>query len=147
MSIYIHKSHNVSVLIYHIVCPSKYRKVVFDKKVEKVIKEVCLEIEKRYEIHFIEIGVDEDHVHFMVQTVPVYSVTKMVRVIKSILAREVFKREPKVKKALWGGSFWTEGYYAATVGRHGDENKIGRYVKKQGKKYEKLYSSQIKMWE
>lgn len=66
MSQYVHKSHNVSVLIYHYVCPTKYRKVAFDNKdVDKVLKDVCLEIENRYEIRFLEIGSDKDHVHFL----------------------------------------------------------------------------------
>lgn len=76
MSEYIHKSHNVSVLLYHLVFPAKYRRAVFDEQVDEVLREVCLEIEKRYEIKFIEIGVDKDHVHFLVQSVPTYSVTK-----------------------------------------------------------------------
>ena len=64
MSIYIHKSHNVTVLLYHLVFPAKYRKVVFDGEVDAVLKTVCLEIEKRYEVKFLEIGTDQDHVHF-----------------------------------------------------------------------------------
>ena len=64
---YIHKSHNVSVLIYHFVCPAKYRRVVFSEEVDKTLREVCQEIEKRYEIHFLEIGTDKDDVHFLIQ--------------------------------------------------------------------------------
>ena len=139
MSEYIHKSHNVTVFIYHLVLPAKYRRVVFDEDVDNVLKEVCLDIEKRYQIKFLEIGTDEDHVHFLVQSVPTYSVSKIVTVVKSLTAREVFKRCPRVKKKLWGGEFWTDGYYASTVGKYGNENTISDYVKKQGKKYQKLY--------
>ena len=64
MSEYIHKSHNVTVLLYHLVFPGKYRRAVFDERVDEVLREVCLEIEKRYEIKFVEIGVDKDHVIF-----------------------------------------------------------------------------------
>ena len=96
MSVYIHKSHNVSVLLYHIVCPAKYRKAVFSEEVGNELKEICKEISKRYEIHFIEIGTDGDHVHFLVQSVPTYSPTKIVRTIKSITARELFRRLPSV---------------------------------------------------
>jgi putative transposase len=59
MSEYIHKKHNVSVLIYHLVFPAKYRRAVFDQEVDQLLKEVCLEIEKRYEVKFLEIGVDK----------------------------------------------------------------------------------------
>ena len=132
MSKYIHKSHNVSVLMYHIVCPSKYRKVVFDEKVEEELKSICLEISERYEISFLEIGVDKDHVHFLVQSIPMYSPKKIVQTIKSIAAREIFRRLPEVKKLLWGGEFWSKGYYMSTVGKHGNENVISKYVKNQG---------------
>lgn len=141
MSKYIHKSHNVTVLMYHLVFPAKYRRVVFDRAVEEVLKDVCLELEKRYQVHFLEIGTDKDHVHFLVQSVPTYSVTKLVTLIKSITAREIFRRCPQVKKQLWGGEFWTDGYFASTVGKHGDESKIARYVKAQGLEYDLLYEN------
>ena len=139
MSDYIHKSHNVSVLIYHLVFPAKYRRAVFDKKVDEEIKKVCLEIEKRYEIKFLEIGTDKDHVHFLVQSVPMYSVTRVVKMIKSITAREIFKRCMEVKKQLWGGEFWSNGYFASTVGKHGNEQTISAYVKEQGGTYKNLH--------
>ena len=139
MSEYIHKSHNVTVLMYHLVFPAKYRRAVIDAEVDEVLKETCIEIEKRYQVKFLEIGTDRDHVHFLVQSVPMYSVTKLVGMIKSITAREVFRRCPKVKKQLWGGEFWTDGYFASTVGKHGDEQMIGQYVKKQGKAYQQLH--------
>jgi putative transposase len=139
------KSHNRSLLMYHIVCPTKYRKVIFDEKVDEVLKEVCLEISVRYEIDFIEIGVDKDHVHFLVQSVPMYSPTKIVRTIKSITAREIFSRVPKVKKQLWGGEFWSKAYYVSTVGKYGDERKIADYVRNQGtgKNYKPLHQQAI----
>jgi REP element-mobilizing transposase RayT len=132
VSKYIHKSHNVTVLLYHIVCPAKYRKAVFTSEVEKELREVCQEISERYEIEFLEIGVDENHVHFLVQSVPTYSPTKIVRTIKSLTAREVFERLPSVKQVLWGGEFWSKGYFMTTVGRHGSESVIRNYVKSQG---------------
>ncbi len=103
------------------------------------LREVCLEIEKRYEIKFIEIGLDKEHVHFLVQSVPTYSVTKLVKMIKSLTAKEVFKRCPQVKQKLWGGEFWSDGYFASTVGKHGDEGMIANYVKNQGNEYLKLH--------
>ena len=130
------------------VCPAKYRRVVLTNEVDLVLRDICLEIAKRYEIVFIEIGVEKDHVHFLVQSVPGYSPTKIVKIIKSITAREVFVRVPAVKKQLWGGEFWTKGYFMSTVGRHGDENTITQYVKKQGrseKDYEKLHSQDLQM--
>ena len=138
---YIHKSHNVTVLLYHIVFPAKYRKIVFSKEVDETLKEICIEIAKRYQIHFLEIGTDKNHVHFLVQSVPNYTVTKIVTVIKSITARQIFEKHPEVKRSLWGGEFWSDGYFANTVSRFGDESTITRYVKEQGieKEYTVLY--------
>ena len=89
--------------MYHFVCPAKYRRVVIDEKVDQVIKETCQEIEKRYEIRFLEIGTDQDHVHFLIQSVPTYSPKKIIQIVKSITAKEVFEQCPEVKKKLWGG--------------------------------------------
>ncbi|MCB2211413.1 IS200/IS605 family transposase [bacterium] len=148
MSELIRKQHNVSILLYHLVCVAKYRRVVFDEpEIDLTLKDICFEIQKRYELEFIEIGIDRDHVHFLVQSVPTMSATKIVRTIKSITAREMFIRQPKVKKHLWGGEFWTKGYYISTVGPHGDEDTIRKYVMNQGTEanYQPLYQSRLEL--
>lgn len=131
----------LTVLLYHIVFPAKYRRVVIDDQVDQTIKNICLEIEKRYQIHFLEIETDKDHIHFLVQSVPMYAVTKLITLIKSLTAREVFRLCPQVKKQLWGGEFWSDGYFASTVGKHGNENMIQQYVKKQGQTYQQLHNN------
>ena len=73
--------------MYHIVCPAKYRRAIFTQEVDDVLQNTCIEISKRYEIIFLEIGIDMDHVHFLVQSVPMYSPKKIVQIIKSITAR------------------------------------------------------------
>lgn len=117
-------SHNVSVLIYHFVLPTKYRRVAIDKHVDEIIAETCVEISKRYTIYFLEIGTDKDHMHLLVQSVPKMSPTEIMRTVKSITAKEVFRECPEVKKKLWGGEFWSDGYYVGTVGAHGNEKII-----------------------
>jgi putative transposase len=145
MSQYVHKSHNVSVLLYHLVCPAKYRKVVFDEKVDLVLKQVCLAMSERYELTFLEVGTDKDHVHFLIQSVPTYSPTKIVTTVKSIIAREVLRRAPHVKKELWGGEFWSDGYFMNTVGQHGNESVIAKYIQNQGKEkeYKRLHQQRL----
>lgn len=120
---------------------------MFDERVDEAVKDVCVEIEKRYQVKFLEIGIDKDHVHFLVQSVPTYSVTRIVSMIKSITAREVFRRCPQVKKELWGGEFWTDGYFASTVGKQGNEDTVASYVKQQGYDYHKLHENrQLKLF-
>jgi len=127
--------------MYHLVCPAKYRRVIFSAEVDEEIKKICLEISQRYEINFLEIGTDKNHVHFLIQSVPMYSPTKIARTVKSITAKEIFKRIPAVKKQLWGGEFWTNGYFINTVGQRGNEESIRAYVQNQGraKEYKQLH--------
>ncbi len=149
MSIYIHKSHNVTVILYHIVCVAKYRRAVLTEPVDILIKELCLEISKRYEIHFIEIGTDKDHVHFLIQSVPTMLPHRIVQIVKSITAREIFKRIPEVKLALWGGQFWTKGYFLNTVSRTGSENAVKEYVRSQGREgeYHQIHHEQLALFD
>lgn len=90
-------------MVYHTVCPAKYRRVVFDDEVDQELRRICLENARRYEIEFLEIGTDRDHMHFPMQLDPTYSPTKIMRTVKSLAAREIFKRLPRVKEKLWGG--------------------------------------------
>ena len=125
------------------VFPAKYRKKVFDDNIDKTLKKVCEEISYGYEINFVEIGNDEDHVHFLVQSVPTLSITKIVTTIKSITAKEIFKTHPEIKKILWGGSLWSSGFYANTVGQHANEEILIKYVRNQGKEYNKIHQGEL----
>ena len=144
---YIHKSHNVSVLLYHVVCTAKYRRAIFSEHVDEIVREVCLGIAERYEMSFLEIGTDRNHMHFLIQSVPTYSPTKIVQTVKSLTARQVFAQAPEVKKQLWGGEFWGEGYFVTTVGQHGNEHVIATYIRKQGKEqdYKQLHKQPLQL--
>ena len=144
--LHILKSHNKSLLLYHFVCPAKYRREVFTEQVENRLKEICQGIGERYEIYIHELGTDEDHVHFLIQSVPTYSPTQIITIVKSITAKLIFKNHPEVKKKLWGGKFWTSGYYVNTVGQYGSFEVIQKYVKNQGKKYKQLYRNQLTLF-
>jgi len=144
MSKHIYKSHNKTLLLYHLVFPVKYRQKVLTTKIEKSICDICIAISERYEIIFVEIGLEENHVHLLVQGIPAMAVTRIVTIIKSIIAREIFRLYPNLKKQLWGGNFWTSGYYANTVGQYAGEDAIVQYIKNQGKeKYKKLYENNL----
>ena len=128
------------MLMYHLVFPAKYRRVVFDDVVDEKLKNICLEIERLYELKFLEKGADKDHVHFLVQSVPMYSVKRLCRWLRALTSREIFRCCPQVKQQPWDGEFWSDGYFASTAGKHGDESMIARYVKGQGDKHQKLHS-------
>lgn len=127
--------HNVSEVHYHFVTPIKYRKGVFEKpEREQALRAVMRGIEERYEVWFEQVGVDRDHVHWVVSAAPKYAPSALVRMIKSITAREMFRRCPDLREELWGGELWTDGFYVATVGEHGTKKVIMDYVARQGRK-------------
>ena len=137
---HISKRHNVSLLLYHVVFPIKYRRKVITKRVQKLLRGICLGLQQRYELKFLEIGMEEDHVHFLIQSVPAQSPKQLVQTIKSVTAKKIFQLCPEIKEKLWGGAFWTSGYYVNTVGRHANETTIANYVRNQGtNRYEPIY--------
>jgi len=99
-------------------------------------------------MHFVEIGIDKDHVHFLIQSVPVWSISRLVTLVKSITAKRVFKVIPELKKDLWGSSLWTSGYFASTFGKHGNEKVISNYVKEQGRQneYQLIHRDQLTLF-
>ena len=97
MGDHVTKRHNKTLLLYHIVCPLKYRRDVITNDIGESLKEICLQISERYEIHFIEIGYEPDHVHFLVQSVPTMNLSEIIRAIRSITAKQLFQRHPEFK--------------------------------------------------
>jgi putative transposase len=125
-------SHCVYQTHYHIVFLVKYRKSLLREEVVQEIKRLAQEISERYEIDFEEIGCDQNHIHLLCSFHPKYSIGETVRKFKSITARELFKKFAWLKKELWGGEFWSDGYYAATVGEGGNWKVVEKYVRNQG---------------
>jgi putative transposase len=105
-----------------------------NEETEKVILETTKEIKERYVIEVSHVGFDQNHVHILFKFLPKYSRGQVIRLIKSITAREIFKRVPEIKRELWGGEFWTDGYYFATVSGRGDRGVIEKYIENQGRK-------------
>jgi len=136
--------HNVSECYYHIQITVKYRRSLLDKKVQGVMLESMRGFQERYAIEIQRVGFDLNHVHILCRFLPKYSGGQVIRVIKSITSREIFREVPEVKKALWGGEFWTDGYYIATVSGRGDKKVIEEYIRKQGREED---IKQLKLFE
>jgi putative transposase len=129
---------------YHIVFPVKYRKLLLDGEVVRIIRQTAIGIEQRYATDIEAMGMDKDHIHLLCAVHPKISPGQIVRVFKSITAREIFRANPRVKKQLWGGEFWTDGHCVATVGERGDWKTVERYVERQGSSKEDL--KQLKLF-
>jgi hypothetical protein len=98
-------------------------------------------------IQILEIGLDGDHVHFLIQSVPMNAPKNIIGAVKSITAKEIFRLHPEVKQMLWGGKFWTCGYYVKTVGQYSSEEVIKKYIQKQGKsEYTELHKNQLRLF-
>ncbi len=126
----------------------KYRRKVITVEIGESLKEICFEISERYEVHFIEIGYEPDHVQYLVQSVSLMCISEIVGILKSITAKQLFQKHPEIEAKLWGGNFWTSGYYANTVGQYGNEEVIRQYVENQGKEkeYKRLYNGQLTLF-
>ena len=137
--------HNISECYYHIQLTIKYRKSLFIKKTEDIILETVKNFKERYAIEISHIGFDKNHIHLLVRFLPRYSGVQVIKIIKSIIARQLFKQAPEIKKELWGGEFWTDGYYIATISGKGNKAVIEKYIQNQGGKEKNI--KQLKLFE
>jgi putative transposase len=130
---------------YHIVFPVKYRRALLYGDVKKIIEITTSEIGQRYAIEFETLGMDCDHIHIVCSAHPKISPGTIVRIYKSITARQIFKQKPEIKRELWGGEFWTDGYYVATIGERANWQIVVAYVKKQGNKEQQTSLEQLRL--
>jgi len=142
-------SHSVYKIRYHMVTAVKYRKSLLNTEVEECIRETLKGISERYEIIIDEIGFDQNHIHIFCGSSPSLSPLRIIGIIKSITARKVFEKFPKLKKKeLWGGEFWSTGKYIGTVGEASSEKVIRTYIKNQSidKKEKENRLKQLKLF-
>ena len=123
---------------YHRVFPVKYRKALLDEAVTTMIQETAAEIAERFPSEMEAIGTDKNHIHLLCRAHPKVAPGRIVQLFKSLTAREIFRRKPAVKRVLWGGEFWSDGYYVATVGERANWQTVERYVQRQGQPHEDL---------
>jgi len=116
-------------LKYHLVWCPKYRKKIFTKEIEEVARDIFKEVARQYEFEIDEMEVAIDHMHIFLGVPPRYSPSEVVQILKSISAREIFKRFPQLKKQLWAGELWNDGYFARTVGDKVTSDVIRKYIK------------------
>jgi putative transposase len=136
--------HNISECHYHIQITVKYRKSLLNPKVEEVIVKALKGIKERYAIAISEIGFDQNHVHILCRFLPKYSGGQVIKIMKSISAKGIFREVPEIKEELWGGEFWTDGYYIATISGKGNKEVIEKYIRNQGRE---KGIEQLKMFE
>lgn len=125
--------HNISECYYHIQLTVKYRKALLSKLVEQTLLDSLRGIKERYAIEITQVGFDQNHLHFLLRFLPKYSGGQVIKLIKSITAKAIFREVSEIKQELWGGEFWTDGYYIATISSRGDKKIIEQYIISQGR--------------
>ena len=129
-------SHSVYETEYHLVWCPKYRKKVLVGDVRKLVKEIFYKIADEFEFEIDRCEVAEDHVHILMTFPPRYSISEVVGIVKSITASKIFEEFPRIKKQLWGGKLWEQGYFVRTVGEHMTDKVIRQYIEKHSSSYE-----------
>jgi len=121
-------SHAVYEAKYHLVWCPKYRKKILADEMRARVKELFFEIASHFDFEIDRCEVSEDHIHILISFPPRYSVSKVVGILKSISGSKIFKEFPKVRKKLWGGHFWEQGYFYRTVGEQVTDDVIRKYI-------------------
>lgn len=139
-----HWYHNVSECYYHIQLTIKYRRAVLNVLVQQAILDSWKEVKERYTIEISHVGFDQNHLHILCRFLPKYSGGQVIKLLKSVSAKTTFLRVPEIKQELWGGEFWTDGYYIATVSGRGSKQIMINYIKNQGRQQD---VAQLKLFE
>ena len=123
-------SHAVYEAKYHLVWCPKYRKKILVEEIRERVKELFFEIAERYDFEIDRCEVAEDHIHILLSFPPRYSIAQVVGIIKGKSGGKIFEEYPMLKKKLWGGHLWEQGYFARTVGEQITDDVIRRYIEK-----------------
>lgn len=123
--------HAVYELKYHLVWVPKFRAHIPGGEVAEFVKEVFEQVAQEYEFHIDTMEVMEDHVHVFIEVPPAYAPAQVVQIMKSISAREVFKKFPKMREAMWSGRIWGDGYFVRSIGDKVTADVIRKYIEYQ----------------
>lgn len=123
--------HAVYELKYHLVWVPKYRAQVLGVKERQYLKKLFEEIAEEYEFHIDTMEVMEDHIHVFIEAPPSYAPARVVQIMKSISAKQLYKKYPEIRKKMWSGAIWGEGYFVRSVGDVVTSDVIRRYIKYQ----------------
>lgn len=137
--------HAVYDTLYHLVWSPKYRRDVLQGEVQQRVQALFADIAEQYDITIEEMEVSPDHIHLFCSFPPRYSIAQVVTRFKSLSARAIFREFPRIKRRLWGGELWEDGYFARTVGDKVTAEVIRRYI--QHHRLEKIGDAQLSLFE
>jgi len=135
--------HAVYDLKYHFVWTPKYRKDLLIGKVAEATRKILGEIGEAYDMEIDTLEVMEDYVHLFLSSPPRYSPARVMQILKSKSARELFVRFPWLRRKLWGGELWGDGYFVRSVGDQVTAEIIRRYIRYQ----KSARNIQLELWD
>jgi putative transposase len=124
-------AHTVYRLAYHFVWIPRYRRKVLTGDVAQRLEELVREISAARGWEVEALTVRPDHVHLFVSCPPRDAPAKVMNVLKSITARELYAEFPRLHRSHWGGKLWATGYYVGSAGDHVTSDLIKRYIEYQ----------------
>jgi putative transposase len=131
MTEYNRLNHCKFLIQYHIIWCPKFRFGVLRENIESELKKILQYISVKYEFEIKEMEIMPDHIHIFISTKPTVSPTDVVRILKSISARELFDKFPRLREFYKrSGSLWSKGYFVSTIGKVSEET-VKRYIQEQ----------------
>lgn len=118
---------------YHLVWCVKYRRSILYGEVDTDLKTILLQISQDNDFLITEMESDRDHIHLLIECKPQHYIPNIVKALKGVSARALFKKHPNLKTQLWGGHLWNPSYFVATVSENTEEQ-IKVYIQHQKKK-------------
>ncbi|OSX55528.1 IS200/IS605 family transposase [Anoxybacillus ayderensis] len=115
---------------YHMVWCVKYRHKVLIGDIDTRLKEILHQIAEEHGFTILQVESDGDHVHLLIDCTPQHSIPNIIKALKGVSARLLFKEFPQLKEKLWGGDLWNPSYFVATVSEH-TEAQIRQYIQNQ----------------
>ena len=117
----------VYTIQYHIVWCTKYRHKIIQGKVKTTLKEIICQIAENNNFRVEEMESDSDHIHLLIDCSPQHYIPNIIKALKGVSARLLFKAHPEIKKKLWGGHLWNPSYFIATISENTEEQ-IRKYI-------------------
>lgn len=124
----VHAMYNIQ---YHFVWIPKYRRMILEDEIQKETKAIIHGIGERYDFEILEMSVKRDHIHLFLSAPPWYSPAEIVKTLKGVSAKHLFRRFPSIKEKLWGGNLWSRGYFVGTSGDKITNDLVRKYIQRQ----------------
>lgn len=127
------KNRHKYLLQYHLIFVCKYRKKLLSNKISDDIKQLSYDICNKHNVIIKHMETDKDHIHYMIETEPTISISRVINLMKSYTTFHIWKSHGNyLSKHFWKErTFWTDGYFVCSIGNV-SEKTLKKYIENQG---------------